>query len=122
MVYPGNINLILMNEEIAPPIVIAIIDGFDSRITPVLGRFEKGDNLDLNLSFELNGDSEWEMIVNNKQDYEQAAMRIYMFEVLIDVEVLTVYLHILNTFENPPIVTSFSNPCRIPVIFVNEIS
>lgn len=111
-----------MDEEIAAPIVLAIVAGYDGSNEPLLGRFESGNNLDLNLYFALNGDNEWEVIVNKTQDFEQVNMRRYIFYVVIDAKEVLMQISIRNIFDNPPVVTSLSNPCSIPVIFVYEIS
>lgn len=115
LLYPGPVTGINMDEEIAAPIVIAIVTGYDGITQPRLGRFETTNSLDLNLYFALNADNEWEMIVNKTQDYEQVSMRLYIFAVEIDGVSVSVQISINNIFDNPPVVTALSNPCSIKV-------
>lgn len=109
-------TVITMDEEIDAPIIVAIVAGYAGVAKPRFGNFVLGDNFDLGLDFELNSDNEWNMIVTNKQDYEQESMQKYIFYVEIDGKKVMVQIMINNIFDNAPIVTSESNPCSIPVI------
>lgn len=104
-----------MNEEIAAPITVAIVTGYDGTLKPELGTFDVGNNYDLGLDFELNDDDEWEMVVTNKQDYEQSGMQQYIFTVVIDNTYVTVQIQINNIFDNAPVMTAETNPCNIEV-------
>lgn len=72
-----------------------------------------GNNLDLGLDFNKNAEDEWQMVVKNRQDYEQVNMQKYIFTVQIDGQKVTVQISINNIFDNTPVVTSESNPCSI---------
>lgn len=109
---PGEVTGIIMNEEIEAPIIVAIVTGYTGNTKPEFGNFVTGSNINLGLDFELI-DNEWNMIVNNKQDYEQAGMQRYNFEVQIDAKRISVQIAIMNIFDNPPVVTALSNPCSI---------
>jgi hypothetical protein len=55
----GDPTGISMEEEIAFPIIIAIVDGYNGEQKPSIGSFTMGDNFVLGLDFELNDDNEW---------------------------------------------------------------
>lgn len=111
----GDPALISMDEEINAPITVAIVTGYDGAEKPNIASFSLGNNFDLGLDFRLNEDDEWEMVVNNKQDYEQPSMQIYIFNIQIDNKRVMVHITINNIFDNAPVITSDSNPCSIPV-------
>ena len=111
-----------MDEEIEPPIIVAVVTGYDGSAKPMLSIFEQGNNFDLDLDFELNGDNEWNMVVKRKQDYEQISMQRYIFYVQIDGRKVMVQITINNIFDNAPVVTAESNPCSIEVRLIRHIS
>lgn len=110
----GDPTSISMDEEIEPPIIVAVVTNYDGSEKPKFGNFDPGDNFDLGLDFELNEDNEWNMVVKNKQDYERESMQRYLFYVGIDGNQVMVQITINNIFDNAPVVTSESNPCSIP--------
>lgn len=116
LVLVGELIAVRMNEEIPSPIAIAIVEGYDGTVKPTIGAFANGNNYDLGLDFTLNADNEWEMIVTNKQDYEQVSMQKYTLRIIIDNKEIVVQITIVNIFDNAPIVTRDSNPCTVPVI------
>lgn len=72
-----------------------------------------GNNLDLGLDFIKVEDDEWQMVVKNRQDFEQINMQKYIFIVQIDGQQVTVQININNIFDNAPVISSESNPCSI---------
>ena len=108
---PGSIHVATMDEELPTPIVIAIFAGYSGTVQPSLGNFDTGNNINLGLDFELNGDNEWQMVVRNRQDYEQG-MISYVFDVRADGVTQKVIINIRNIFDNAPVMSSDSNPCR----------
>lgn len=70
-----------MDEELSTPIVLAIINNYDGNIQPVANNFMEGQPLNLNLTIERNS-GVWELIANNRQDYEQGH-QLYYFEIII---------------------------------------
>ena len=117
----SGIAVISMNEEINAPIIIAIISGYTGAEKPIL-RFTTGNNFDLGLDFQLKSDvdvNQWQLVVNNKQDYEQPNMQKYIFSISIDTEIATVQLTINNIFDNKPIVSLDFTSCSIPVSMNN---
>jgi len=108
----GSSFVVRMDEEIDPPITIAVSD-----LQPTIRSFANGDNNNLNLGFEQVG-QEWHMIVRNKQDYEQEKMRSYSINIDIDGATVIFQINILNIFDNPPVLTVNTNPCSIPVITI----
>jgi hypothetical protein len=115
MFQQGNPTGLSMDEEIDAPITVAIVTGYKGVVKPVIASFANGNNFDLGLDFQLNDEGDWEMIVNNKQDYEQESMQTYIFTVLIDSQRVIVQITINNIFDNAPVITSDSNPCSVPV-------
>jgi hypothetical protein len=115
MFQQGNPTGLSMDEEIDAPITVAVVDGYNGNVKPVIASFANGNNFDLGLDFQRNVDGNWEMIVNNKQDYEQVSMRTYVFTILIDSQRVLVQITINNIFDNAPVITSDSNPCSVPV-------
>lgn len=111
---PGSTTTISMNEELEAPIVVAIVAGYIGTQKPSIN-FQDGNNFDLGLDFKLNENSEWEMIVNNKQDYEQERMRSYYLYIEIDSVRVWVAIEIRNIFDNRPVITADTNPCVIEV-------
>lgn len=111
----GSPTAISMNEEITAPITVAIVAGYDGSLKPEIGVFEMGNNFDLGLDFEQNEDGEWEMVVKNKQDYEQPGMQQYLFRIQIEGIRITVQIQIINIFDNAPVITAEKNPCDIEV-------
>lgn len=112
---PGDIvTSVTMNEELDPPLIMAIVAGYNGEDKPQWS-FSVGNNLDLGLDFERNLENEWQMIMNNRQDYEQNSMQKYRFIVQVDGKGIIVDITISNIFDNAPVVTSNSNPCNIPV-------
>lgn len=116
----GDVTVMSMDEELAVPITLALVDGYTNRNQkPVIGTFDIGNNLDLGLDFEWNNDNDgWEMIVKKRQDYEQPAMQKYIFYILIEEKNSMVQITINNIFDNAPVVTSDSksDPCVVPVM------
>ncbi|CRL07387.1 CLUMA_CG020361, isoform A [Clunio marinus] len=106
--------IITMKEEIPPPLILGLIDNYDEDQVPLISAFYIGRPQDLDLSFEKNMDNEWEMIVNNKQDYEQSQMRNYIFMVKIDEHEIYVQINVINIFDNAPILLFDMNICKIP--------
>lgn len=110
---------IIMDEEIPAnethPIIIAIVDGYTGSEKPRIGSFDQGSNFELGLDFQLNDDSEWNVVVKNKQDYEQPSMQRYIFSMQIDGVSKTIQVQIDNIFDNAPVVTTNNIPCQIPV-------
>lgn len=104
-----------MDEEIPAPIIVAIVTGYSGSEKPTIGRFDVGNNFDLGLDFVLNSEREWEMVVNNQQDYEQEQMQQYLFYIEIDARQVMVQISIRNIFDNSPVITTDKNPCVIKV-------
>lgn len=108
-----------MYEEIpaneTDPIIIAIVDGYTGSEMPRMGSFSQGSNFELGLDFQLNDDSEWNIVVKNKQDYEQVTMRTYIFSMQIDGVEKTIQIQVENIFDNAPVVTTNNIPCQIKV-------
>lgn len=108
-----------MDEEIptseTDPIIIAIVAGYAGSEKPEIGTFSQGSNYELGLDFQLNADSEWNVVVKNKQDYEQLTMRSYILMMQIDGVQRTIQIQINNIFDNAPVVTTNNIPCEIPV-------
>lgn len=103
-----------MREEIEWPFIAAVVAGYRGP-KPALGTFAVGNNFDLGLEFELNSDSEWEMLVTKRQDYEQQANRIYDFTIECDSVSKIFIVKVSNIFDNAPVMTAATNPCRIEV-------
>lgn len=80
---------------------------------PEIGSFQKGNNLDLGLDFVRNEDDEWQMIVKNRQDFEQINMQRYILSIQIEGVSVTLQVTINNIFDNAPVISSESNPCSI---------
>jgi hypothetical protein len=115
MVQENDVTVLSMNEEIVAPIIVAIVTGYDGAVKPVIASFDLGNNFDLGLDFQRNNDGDWEMVVKNKQDYEQLSMQTYIFNIQIDNQRVMVQITINNIFDNAPVITSDSNPCSVPV-------
>lgn len=111
----GSTTAIAMDEEIPAPIIVAIVTGYSGSQKPTIGRFDVGNNFDLGLDFVLNSEGEWEMVVNNQQDYEQEQMQQYLFYIEIDARQVMVQISIRNIFDNSPLITADKNPCVIKV-------
>jgi hypothetical protein len=82
-------------------------------VKPEIGSFRVGNNFDLGLDFIRNDEDEWQMVVRNRQDYEQINMQKYILSVQIEGVQVTVQFTINNIFDNAPVITSESNPCSI---------
>lgn len=101
-----------MNEKIAVPYVLALINGYtDSRAPTVIGNLTN-----LGLRFEQNSNSQWEMIIERRQDFENLANPTYIFDLGISGILRFVRINVINIFDNDPIVY-YQNPCKIPVSF-----
>ena len=107
----GVIHVVTMDEELRTPIVIAVFAGYSGTERPSLGTFDTGNNINLGLDFELNGESEWQLVIRNRQDYEQG-MISYVFDVRADGVTQKVTIFIKNIYDNAPVMSSDSNPCR----------
>lgn len=134
-IFIGNPMFLAMDEEIPveDPIIVAIVAGYsvknylrstilklfftffsyDGVAKPQIGSFQMGNNLDLGLDFVRNTDDEWEMIVRNRQDFEQVNMQKYILAVQIDGQQVTVQITINNIFDNAPVISYESNSCSI---------
>lgn len=108
-----------MDEEIptneTDPIIIAIVAGYAGSEKPIIATFSQGSNFELGLDFQQNADFEWNVVVKNKQDYEQLTMRSYLLFMQIDDVQKTIQIQIHNIFDNAPVVTTNNIPCKIPV-------
>jgi hypothetical protein len=103
-----------MNEEIEPPIPIAIINNYQGLEEPEI-TFIKGKNVNLGLAVEKNG-TEWVLIVKNRQDYENVDMQNYVIRVKLDGISVNIRLAINNIFDNAPVISAIdSTPCTVEV-------
>lgn len=100
---------IYMDEEIAPPITIAMIEDYSGPDEPFI-EFLSGKNSTLELTAQLDG-LEWSLVVTKQQDYEQISMRAYRIQITIGDQTVWILLNINNIFDNAPVITSNSIPC-----------
>lgn len=104
---------ISMDEELIPPIPIAIIEDYTELDEPII-EFRSGKNTTLGLTTKLEG-STWILIVTKQQDYEQISMRAYRIQISIGDETVTILLNVNNIFDNPPMITANTMPCIVEV-------
>lgn len=113
---PDDFITITMPEEISTPVAIALFKDYDHADGPMLGSFMLNTASNLGLSFNKNNaQSEWQMLINQRQDYENSNTRDYSFYVHGNVTRLYVMVKVQNIFDNPPTMTQVTNPCYVKV-------
>lgn len=115
-VEPNNVITIFMEEEIPSPVPIAVFKDYYDAPSPTL-TFLIGSNSNLGVSFSQNNtESQWQMNINQRQDYENTFMRFYSFYIYgINGIRLHVTVWVQNIFDNAPTVIQITNPCEVPV-------
>ena len=109
-----------MPEEISTPVAIALFKDYDHVDAPMLGNFLFNTNSNLGLSFNKNNSkSQWQIMINQRQDFENSNNRDYSFYIHGNVTRLYVIVRVENIFDNPPTMTQVTNPCNVKVSYTD---
>jgi hypothetical protein len=105
-----------MDEGIVTPLSIAYFNGYSGQ-SPVITNFFTGSNSNLGLGFSENvTNSNWEIVLNREQDFENSNMRNYVFALSsIDGIASSIIVRVKNIFDSFPKITQRTNPCIVKV-------
>lgn len=109
--------VISMNEEIPVPVTIANLVGYSGIDPPTLNEFSIGSNSSLGIYFTQTDELIWQVVIGQKQDYENPSMRYYTFTLneIDGIHRPYISLSLKNIFDNYPIVNQITNQCVVPV-------